>query len=445
MSRVLAALLLALSGFGCAMTVDLDGDDYPVATDCDDDDPDVHPFQAEIADDGIDQDCTGGDLVSCFYDGDEDGFGAGDTPTGGQDPSGACVLPNLTDVGGDCDDGDPDAFPGGDEIADDGFDQDCSGADSVTCFEDNDGDGYGDPLRTEVSEGDCLGLDVSADGSDCDDGDAAISPDAEDVAGDGIDQDCSGADTILCWYDGDNDGYGSPGTDLPDVDGECGVNQSANGDDCDDAAPNLNPGVIEQCDFYDNDCDGVVDRGPGALGLGVGSTAGLGGWDLPGASWTVEASVRRDEVDGIGRLLSAVGGKLTLTSEPGWTVDVLGAGAVGPDVIQGAWTHIAVVSDGGSVSLLVDGSETPLTGTPSGELSGGAWTLGAGAESFVGTVDELRVWSVARTPAQLDARRCDTLDGDEPGLRAWWPFEGSAAEALSGEAAVLEGGAALFP
>ncbi len=444
MARVLAALLFALAGSGCDMTVDRDGDDYPVATDCDDDDPDVHPFQAEIADDGIDQDCNGADLVSCFYDGDSDGFGTGATPVGGQDPSGACVLPNLSDVGGDCDDGNPDAFPGGTEVADDGFDQDCSGADTVTCFVDGDGDGYGAPEATELAEGDCLAPDLSASGADCDDDNAGISPGALDVADDGVDQDCSGADTVVCWYDGDDDGYGSPGTDVADPDGECGPFQAANPDDCDDAAPFRNPGMTELCDSYDNDCDGVVDRGPTVLGLGAGATAELGAWDLPGASWTVELAARRDDLSGIGRLLSAVGGKLTLSSEPAWTLALLGAGADGPDAST-AWTHLAVVSDGGAVRLLVDGVATPLSGTPSGALTDGTWILGGSAEPFVGVVDELRIWSVARTDEQLAAGQCDTLAGDEPGLRAWWPFEASANEALSGDAAVLDGGAALLP
>ena len=445
MARLIPALLLLIpiGLVGCDHSIDRDRDDYPISTDCDDTDPDVHPFAAEIADDGIDQDCSGGDLVSCFYDGDGDGFGVGDTPTGGQDPSGACTLPNLSDMGGDCDDGVATTFPGGTEVPDDGFDQDCSGADQVTCFADDDGDGFGDPEQTMLSEGDCLGFDASAHGTDCDDGNAAINPDAVEIPEDGIDQDCSGNDAVTCFYDGDNDGHGSPGTELTDPDGECGDNQATVGDDCDDAAPALNPSALEECDFFDNDCDGTVDRGGGALVLGSGDTARLGGWDLSGAPWTIELSVRLDEPTAIATALRADTGNLALTSEPAWTLDLQGAGAVGADAVTGAWTHLAVTFDGTAVRLFVDGEGTLLSGVPAGGLADGEWILGAATDPFVGAIDEVRFWSVARTQEQLVEFACDTVGGDEADLVAWWPFVADADEALSGAPATLTGGAVV--
>jgi hypothetical protein len=46
--------------------------------DCDDSDADVNIGSPEIPEDGIDQDCDGVDAPRCYYDGDRDGFGAGD-------------------------------------------------------------------------------------------------------------------------------------------------------------------------------------------------------------------------------------------------------------------------------------------------------------------------------------------------------------------------------
>jgi hypothetical protein len=92
---------------------------------------------------------------------------------------------------------------------------------------DDDGDGY------------------SEDQGDCDDTDATIFPHAEEVCGDEIDQDCSGDpdDGLL---DADGDGYHDPAC--------------TGGDDCDDADPDVNPGVEDGCDGLDNDCDGFIDE-----------------------------------------------------------------------------------------------------------------------------------------------------------------------------------------
>ncbi|MBU0549935.1 hypothetical protein KJ940_00430, partial [Myxococcota bacterium] len=70
---------------------------------------------------------------------------------------------------------------------------------------------------------------------------------------------------------------GGGGIDLPDcVDADQdGYGQGADcrGADCDDNNPNMNPGAVERCDGFDNDCDGATDEdlnGPDcALSAGV--------------------------------------------------------------------------------------------------------------------------------------------------------------------------------
>ena len=95
---------------------------------------------------------------------------------------------------------------------------------------DNDLDGYLNVLVCTAVPG------------DCDDADATVNPGATDICGDGIDQDCDGADA-----GGDVDGDGFTGVG-------CG------GDDCDDTDPAVNPGVLEVCnDTLDNDCDASTD------------------------------------------------------------------------------------------------------------------------------------------------------------------------------------------
>ncbi len=101
-----------------------------------------------------------------------------------------------------------------------------------------------------------------AGGPDCGPEDPAIHPDAVEVCGDGIDNDCDGvvddrgagerewfADT-----DGDGWGDGSPvmACNAPD-------NHVLQAGDCDDDNAEVSPGVLDLCDGQDQDCDGLVD------------------------------------------------------------------------------------------------------------------------------------------------------------------------------------------
>ena len=88
---------------------------------------------------------------------------------------------------------------------------------------DLDGDGF------SVSEG------------DCDDTNAAINPNAIEIAYDGIDQDCEDGDLV----DRDENGY--PSTVVE------------GGTDCNDEDPAIRPSAAEICNGLDDNCDGVVD------------------------------------------------------------------------------------------------------------------------------------------------------------------------------------------
>ena len=140
------------------------------STDCDDSDSSINPDSNEICD-GLDNNCNGDvdeDLVfeSYYIDADLDGFGSGAEIID-------CIQPfEAATIGGDCDDQDPNIYPGATEIPNNDIDENCDGIVEVI---DEDGDGWNSDL-------------------DCDDSNSAINPEAEEINGNGIDEDCDGID-----------------------------------------------------------------------------------------------------------------------------------------------------------------------------------------------------------------------------------------------------------
>jgi MYXO-CTERM domain-containing protein len=209
-------------------SADLDCDDpgegraADPGTDCDDTDAAVHPGASEAVGDSVDSDCDGAEL--CYVDSDGDGFGDGTIA--------ASTDADCDDVGElgtdaprtDCDDTDRDVHPDATEVCDDAdVDEDCDGpADDAdpdvdpstrtTAWTDRDGDGYGDP--SAPIEACDPPEDAVAAAADCDDTDPSRAPGAEDIADDGIDQECDGEDaSTASGDDGSGSGPGDGGDD----------------------------------------------------------------------------------------------------------------------------------------------------------------------------------------------------------------------------------------
>ena len=131
---------------------DQDGDGIYYG-DCNDADSSIFPGQTEI-ENGIDDNCDGViDEGTSAYDDDGDGF---------------------TEYDGDCADNDPYTFPGAAPLDS-----------SNLCMKDSDDDDFGDdtPRGTNVAAG-----------TDCDDTNPFVHPNAMEIPQDGIDNDCSNGD-----------------------------------------------------------------------------------------------------------------------------------------------------------------------------------------------------------------------------------------------------------
>ena len=279
----------------------------------------------------------------------------------------------------DCDDLNDAINPDAAEICD-GLDNNCDGVvdepeaeDALVGFADADGDGYGDPDDSVTA---CELPDGYVDNDlDCADDLADVNPDGVEVCNE-IDDDCDtevdeDATDMPSWFvDSDADGYGDDDSVVESCAQPSGTAEI--GGDCDDADGTINPGAVEICDGFDNDCSEATTEEGTALwvdsnGVSTDVTANVTGTSASPAQFTIpEGDVTF--CDGTFYVNLMIEGSATVSSfgaDPAATM--LDGGEDSGSVVR-------VSGDGLEVSLsdlTLQNGEAQLWGDWAGSLGGG--------------------------------------------------------------------------
>ncbi|HRG65186.1 MAG TPA: putative metal-binding motif-containing protein, partial [Saprospiraceae bacterium] len=268
--------------------VDFDGDEFgdvtkdsiacnmPIgyvsdSTDCNDTNPDIHPFLSDICN-SIDDNCNGftdEDAVFTTYYLDSDGDSFGDILF---DSTSCNTLLGFVENSEDCNDTNTEINPLMSETCN-GIDDNCNievdeGLTIYTLYIDADDDTYGNP---DAAIDTCIESIIGYvnNGLDCNDTLTSIYPGAIELCN-YLDDDCDGLTDdnltyILSYQDNDGDEFGNPLIDSLSC--ELPIGYVIDNTDCNDTNAAIYPGAEELLNGIDDDCDQIADEGLSIIDL----------------------------------------------------------------------------------------------------------------------------------------------------------------------------------
>ena len=156
--------------------------------------------------------------------------------------------------------------------------------------------------------------------------------------------------------------------------------------------------------------------------------------------FTIEAWIRPESVTGLRPILTRDSSFSFAVNDGDLRFTVVESDGVerpytaGVSLPAGAWAHVAVVREkDNSVQFYVDGARVATDTSPERLARPKAdstmlWIgrAGDGASFFSGEIDEVRVWSIARTTAEIAGSRRAALTGMEESLEGYWPLDDGA-------------------
>jgi hypothetical protein len=177
--------------------------------------------------------------------------------------------------------------------------------------------------------------------------------------------------------------------------------------------------------------DDMVDCGNGSEVNISGSSFTLEAW-IYAESWELnvwQGNIINKEQNGAGTdygymLRVGAGGKLNANFGNGSWKEVTSTNAV---LTLNTWHHIAGRYNGSYLTIYVDGIPVDSSAY-SGSINSGNSNLVIGAQSnggrhFTGSIDEVRIWDVARTKSQIQQNMHTLQCADETGLKAYYRFD----------------------